>query len=126
MAAGSPEFKKMCDKAGVAPGMAVAGIAGLLVVIGVIVKGYDILIAAMTVVYPMWCSVLAIEDEDTQTTNTWLTYWTIYSLFNVVELFFGFILDFIPYFWVIRLGFFFYLMSPTLNGARTIYDSFLK
>ena len=126
MASGSPEFKKMCDKLGVAPGIAVSAILGLVLVLGIIIKGYDILIAALTVVYPMWCSVLAIEDNSSSTTNNWLTYWTIYSLFNVLELFIGFIFDFIPYFWVIRLGFFLYLMNPTLKGANTIYETFLK
>ena len=116
----------MCDKLGVPPGMAIAGLGSAVILIGIVVKGYDILIAALTVVYPMWCSVLAIEDNKSDTTTKWLTYWTIYSLFTLVELFVGFIFDFIPYFWVLRLGFFLYLMSPYFNGADTIYKTVLK
>ena len=40
-------------------------------------------------------------------------------------MFFGFILNFIPYYSIIRILFFVYLMAPQTNGAHTFYASVL-
>ena len=74
----------------------------------------------------MWKSVVTIEDDDVEETNMWLCYWTIFGLTQALELFFGFVFNFIPYYGIIRLVFFIYLMAPQTQGARTIYKAFLR
>ena len=46
-------------------------------------------------------------------------------MFSIVEMFFGFILNFIPYYSIVRILFFVYLMAPQTNGAHTFYASVL-
>ena len=126
IASASPQFKEACDKAGVPAGMAVAGIAGFFSLIAVYMQGYNLIAAAITCIYPMWRSIQAVEDSDDEETNTWLCYWTLFGLIQTVELFVGFILAFIPYYSIIRLFFFAYLMLPQTGGARVIYNQFLR
>jgi hypothetical protein len=50
----------------------------------------------------------------------------IYGVFTFVETFAGFVLNMIPYFAWLKLGFFGWLMLPQFKGAQVIYDQVLK
>ena len=121
MANASPEFCKVCQKAGIEPGIAVIAGGAVFLLLGVYLQGYNIVLALVTCVYPMWKSVLTIEDADDEETNTWLCYWTVFGIVQIVELFLGFILAYVPYYSIIRLVFFIYLMAPMTKGAKTMY-----
>ena len=41
-------------------------------------------------------------------------------------MFFGFLTYFIPYYGIVRMGFFVFLMAPQTKGAYTLYSSVLK
>ena len=56
----------------------------------------------------------------------WLSFWTVYGLFSTTELFIGFILSFIPFYSIIRLVFFMFLMMPQTQGAKIVYTSVFK
>merc|ERR1712178_609351 len=99
------------------------GVSAFLVVIGIIMQGYNIVIALVTCVYPMLQSIKTIESDDNEETNMWLCFWTIFGLFQTAELFLGFILYWIPYYSIVRLLFFLYLMLPQTQGAKTLYLS---
>ena len=122
VAQGSPDFVKVCEKAGLQPGAAILGGGVLFLLLGVYLQGYNIVLALVTCVYPMWKSILTIEDDDEEETNTWLCYWTVYGIVQIVELFLGFILSYVPYYSIIRLAFFIYLMAPMTKGAKTLYS----
>lgn len=51
----------------------------------------------------------------------WLTYWVIFSFLHVAETFFGFVFYFVPYWSLLRICFFVYLLQ--FNGAETLYNS---
>lgn len=51
-----------------------------------------------------------------------MSFWTVFGCFSIVEMFFGFILNFIPYYSIIRIVFFVYLMAPQTKGAHTFYQ----
>ena len=71
-------------------------------------------------------SIKTIENEDHEETNMWLCFWTVFGLFQTAELFIGFILYFIPYYSIIRILFFLYLMMPQTQGAKTLYTSVFR
>ena len=123
MAQASPEFCKVCQKAGIEPGLAIIGGGVVFLLLGVYLQGYNIVLALVTCVYPMWKSILTIEDDDEEETNTWLCYWTVFGIVQIVELLVGFILNYVPYYSIIRLLFFIYLMAPMTKGAKTMYTS---
>ena len=89
---------------------------------GILLRGYEIAIAIQTVAYPMYCSVMAMEDGKTTSTNKWLTYWAMYTLFTYIETWF----IWVPYHWLIRWMFFSFLMMPQFQGASLIYEKALK
>ena len=64
----------------------------------------------------------ALTDDDKE----WLTYWIIFGIFSLTEDFFGFLLNMIPYFFWIKLGFFLYLSAPQTKGALVVYDTVVK
>ena len=79
--------------------------------------------ALLTCVYPMIQSIKVIEKKHGEETTKWLSFWTVFGIFQTIELFIGFILAFIPYYSIIRIIFFVYLMAPQTDGAQTLYKS---
>ena len=125
LAAKNPDFEKKIKEMGLRPGHVLFG-AGALVSLGLFIcYGYVMLCAVLTNIYPMYMTVYAIKGKDDEK-KTWLSYWCVFGLFQTVELFIGFILNFIPYYALIRLGFFLFLMMPQTHGAITIYEKFLS
>ena len=62
-AASMPEFENFCKQKSLRPGHVLAVVGVLSVVVGTIMKGYDIVCAILTCVYPMIYSIRAIESE---------------------------------------------------------------
>ena len=102
-------------------------IIGLGVCLGFVLIGYlDFYITTIVgIVYPAFWSVRAIESEETGDDKQWLTYWVVFSLFSIIDLFSGFILKFIPYYFFLKLLFLIWLFMPNLRGATFVYDKFL-
>lgn len=88
--------------------------------------GGTILFLIFTVIYPAVQSIKAIESAGGDDDKIWLTYWCVFGTFTLLDEFCGFILDFIPFYSYIRLGFFLYLMLPQTRGALTVYTVVLK
>ena len=74
----------------------------------------------------MIASIRAIESPAEDDDKLWLSFWTVFGIFQTVELFFGFILSFIPYYYWLRLAFFIFLMAPQTQGAATVYEKIFK
>lgn len=119
-----PQIKEVAQKLGVETGVLLGGAGLLISVIVFALFGTAILTLSITVLYPAAMSIKAIESEGTDDDQEWLTYWIIFGLFSLLDDFFGCILNMIPYFFWLKLGFFVYLLK--FNGARTIYDNFAK
>lgn len=121
-----PAIVDASAKAGVNPGLILAGIGSILMLILLIMQGWTILVTCITVLYPAVHSIRAIESPDEEDDKVWLTYWMVFGLFTVAETFFGFVFYFIPYWDWIRLGLFIWLLLPNFNGAKVIYDSVVR
>ena len=77
------------------------------------------------VAYPCFMSFLALESDGRDDDKQWLTYWVVFGLFNIVDQFAGFILTFIPFYFLLKLCFLIWLFHPITTGATTIYDHFI-
>lgn len=106
--------------------MVLAGISAALVLLAIFIQGYNIVCALITCVYPMFMSIKCIEADDNEETNMWLCFWTVFGIFQTAELFLGFIFYFIPYYSIVRIFFFLYLMLPQTQGAKTLYNTVFK
>lgn len=121
-----PALVDISAKTGVNPGLILAGVGSIVMLVLLVLQGWTILLTTVTVLYPAVHSIRAIESETDEDDKVWLTYWMVFGVFNVLETFFGFIFYFIPYWDWIRLALFVWLLLPNFNGAKVIYDQVLQ
>ena len=122
-----PVLVDISAKVNVNPGLLLAGIGGIVGIVLMVLQGWAILVTSLTVFYPMIFSIRAIESEGEDDDKQWLTYWMVFGCCNVIETFFGFILrNTIPYWELVRLLFFVWLLLPQTNGAKVMFESVIS
>eukprot|EP00245_Coleochaete_scutata_P015046 TRINITY_DN655_c0_g1_i3.p1 TRINITY_DN655_c0_g1~~TRINITY_DN655_c0_g1_i3.p1 ORF type:complete len:159 (-),score=21.39 TRINITY_DN655_c0_g1_i3:51-527(-) len=72
-------------------------------------------------VYPAYASYKALESKTTEAAAQWLTYWTVFSLFTVVEYLAGFLIAWMPFYYLAKLAFILWLQLPQTKGAMLLY-----
>mmetsp|Transcript_28091 Transcript_28091/g.39497 ORF Transcript_28091/g.39497 Transcript_28091/m.39497 type:complete len:192 (-) Transcript_28091:187-762(-) len=77
-------------------------------------------------VYPAFKSFEAIESKNRGDDTQWLVYWIVYAFFSIIEVFVDFLLYWIPFYYAFKLAFLLWAMLPATNGAKFLYDNFLK
>ena len=101
----------------------------LFVVFGI---GQAILTTLLGVAYPVFMSFHALESDDSQKSvkqiddKQWLTYWVVFGLFNMIDQFAGFILHFIPFYYVLKLAVLIWLFHPKSVGATWVYNNYIQ
>ncbi len=61
MAENNEQFVNFCKEKGLRPGHVASAIAGVVIFLGIIIKGYDLVCGLLTCVYPMIASIRAIN-----------------------------------------------------------------
>lgn len=113
------------EKTGINPLILIAGVLGALAVV-FLGHSQQYITAVVGILFPSYMSLKAIETKDGDDDKQWCTYWVIFFLFELAELFFGYILHFLPFFFLIKLVVIVWLFFPTTNGATFIYEAFLS
>merc|ERR1712228_225240 len=57
------------------------------------------------------------KEDDT----FWLSYWVVFGIFSAFESITDILLFWIPFYELLKICFYFYLFSPQLKGALTMY-----
>ncbi|KAK9152524.1 hypothetical protein Sjap_000004 [Stephania japonica] len=90
-------------------------------------RHFDALIwPIVMLLYPLYASVRAIESPSTLDDQQWLTYWILYSLITLFELFFWKVLVWFPLWPYMKLVFCLWLVLPVFNGAAYIYENLVR
>ncbi|KAJ4756827.1 HVA22-like protein [Rhynchospora pubera] len=93
----------------------------------VVAKNFDVLAGpVVSLVYPLYASVRAIETKSPVDDQQWLTYWVLYSFITLFELTFAGILDWLPFWPYAKLFFNCWLVLPQFNGAAYVYQNFVR
>jgi receptor expression-enhancing protein 5/6 len=122
-----PPLVELSNKTKVEPGYFLGGGILISALIILITMGGTILSAVITVVYPGFKSIKALETKDTDDDDKiWLTYWCVFGISTLVDEFAFILLSFIPFYFYIKLAFFVWLMAPQTQGATIIYKSVLR
>lgn len=77
-------------------------------------------------VYPAYMSFKAIDSKNSSDDVQWLTYWVVFSFFSIVESIGTFLVEFIPFYFVLKIGFFIWLYHPKFMGAGLVYTNVVK
>ncbi|CAK4067809.1 unnamed protein product [Aphanomyces euteiches] len=103
-----------------AAGAVVAGI--LLFVVG----GASLISNLVGFVYPAYMSFKALNTDSSTDDTQWLTYWVVYSAFNLTEQITDTLLFWVPMYFFIKIAFLVWCYHPSTLGATTIYESLIK
>lgn len=77
-------------------------------------------------IYPAYMSFKAIDSSNAVEHTQWLTYWVVFSFMSIFENVCGFITDFIPFYFFIKVAFFIWLYHPKFMGAGLVYSEAIK
>nr|AYM54784.1 HVA22-like protein-like transcript variant X1 [Cymbidium ensifolium] len=93
----------------------------------VVLKNFDVLAGPLvTLVYPLYASVKAIESKSHVDDQQWLTYWVLYSLITLFELTFVKVLEWLPIWPYAKLIFTCWLVLPYFSGAAYVYEHYVR
>uniref|UniRef100_A0A915HJ98 Receptor expression-enhancing protein n=1 Tax=Romanomermis culicivorax TaxID=13658 RepID=A0A915HJ98_ROMCU len=68
----------------------------------------------------------AIETEDKTDDTQWLTYWTVFAVFSILDFGAERICGWFPFYWLAKCIFLVYLYEPHFHGADRLYGSFVR
>lgn len=89
--------------------------------------GSSLLCSVVCFVYPAYKSFKAVESPQGDDDRQWLTYWIVYSTFNILEYFADLILFWIPMYDLIKCLFLVWCMWPIPNnGSAIVYNNILR
>ncbi|OIW18492.1 hypothetical protein TanjilG_13244 [Lupinus angustifolius] len=93
----------------------------------VLLKNFDVLAGpVISLVYPLYASVRAIESKSPIDDQQWLTYWVLYSMITLFELTFYKPLQWIPIWPYAKLIVTFWLVLPYFHGAAYVYEHYVR
>ncbi|PIA27874.1 hypothetical protein AQUCO_07400006v1 [Aquilegia coerulea] len=93
----------------------------------VILMNFDILAGPLvTLVYPLYASVQAIESKSPIDDQQWLTYWVLYSMLTLFELTFAKVIVWLPFWPYAKLIATCWLVLPYFSGAAYVYQHFVR
>ena len=95
----------------------------LLVLLGI---GNVFITTLLGLAYPAFMSFVALETEQKEDDKQWLTYWVCYGVFSLIDQFAGIILQFIPFYYFLKLAFLVWLFHPSSMGALWIYRNYVS
>ena len=73
-------------------------------------------------VYPTWKSFRALKDGVDTSQMQWLTYWVCYSSLQFADP----LLSYLPYWTLLKIALYIWMMHPKTLGAKVLYDNVLK
>ncbi|CAJ1975270.1 unnamed protein product [Sphenostylis stenocarpa] len=93
----------------------------------VVLKNFDVLAGpVLSLAYPLYASVRAIESKSPVDDQQWLTYWVLYSLITLFELTFAKALEWIPIWPYAKLILTSWLVIPYFSGAAYVYEHYVR
>lgn len=95
--------------------------------IKVLAKNFDVLAGpVVSLAYPLYASIRAIETKSSQDDRQWLTYWILYSMITLFELTFAKLIEWIPLWSYMKLVATCWLVIPYFSGATYVYEHYVR
>ena len=74
------------------------------------------------VLCPTYLSLKALESPEEDDDKHFLTYWVVYGLFTVFDIFTSFLINRIPFYYTLKLAFLIWMFMPNFKGAIYVYN----
>ena len=121
-----PQIKDLAKQLGVESGVLLGGALFVGLLVTFIIFGATILTLTITVLYPAFKSIQALETDRADDDKEWLTYWIIFGICSLCDDLCGCLLSMISYYYWLKLAFFIFLLAPQTRGANVLYDNVVK
>ncbi|KAF5459750.1 hypothetical protein F2P56_019671 [Juglans regia] len=93
----------------------------------VLLNNFDVLAwPVVSLVYPLYASIRAIETKSPVDDQQWLTYWVLYSMITLFELTFAKVIEWIPIWAYAKLILTCWLVIPYFSGAAYVYEHYVR
>ncbi|CAH9069784.1 unnamed protein product [Cuscuta epithymum] len=103
------------------------GSSGFGSLVKVILQNFDLLAGpVVSLVYPLYESIRAIETKNPEDDQQWLTYWILYSMITLFELTFAKAIEWIPVWSYAKLIVTCWLVMPYFSGAAYVYEHLVR
>ncbi|KAF6160006.1 hypothetical protein GIB67_033090 [Kingdonia uniflora] len=100
---------------------------GLWNFLKVMATNFDVLAGpVLSLAYPLYASVQAIESKSPVDDQQWLTYWVLYSMITLFELTFFKLIEWLPFWSYAKLAATGWLVLPYFNGAAYVYEHYVR
>ncbi|KAK4256922.1 hypothetical protein QN277_006583 [Acacia crassicarpa] len=80
----------------------------------------------VTLLYPLYASVIAIESTSKLDDEQWLAYWILYSFLTLAEMVLQPLLEWMPFWYDVKLVLVAWLVLPQFKGAAFLYERFVR
>ena len=74
------------------------------------------------IILPAYLSMKAIETYETDNEKQWITYWVLFAFYSILDTFSVFFLNYIPFYFFIKVIVLIWLYLPNFQGASYLYD----
>jgi len=92
-----------------------------------VLGGAKLISDLVSFLYPAYMSFKAIDSGKATDDTQWLTYWVVFSFISIMEgLSGGLLIAWIPFYYVLKTGFFIWLFHPRYLGAGLVYTQALR
>jgi len=90
-------------------------------------KTVEIVSRLLSVLYPGYETFLTLESKDfNKNGRKWLTYWIVNSSIITIETLGWMLLQLIPLYYLIKMFFIYWLISPQTNGCFIVYNKIIE
>lgn len=104
------------------------GIEGKYVIIGLVISllivsvGYfeKIITNLIGTIYPAYWTMKSIQSQNDDD-KYWLTYWVVFAFFSLIDMFSGFLMKLIPFYFIMKILFLVWLFMPNTQGCYYVY-----
>jgi receptor expression-enhancing protein 5/6 len=122
----SDKLQDLEDKTGLSKVYFFVGFTALFSLLLFLAGGAKLMVDLAGFVYPAYMSFKALDTPDSEDDIQWLTYWVVFATFSILEQTIGFITDFIPMYFYLKIAFFVWLYHPQFKGATVLYSKVIR
>lgn len=107
------------QKTGIQGNYVVLGLLACLLIVSV---GYfeRMITNLIGTIYPAYWTMKSIQSQNDDD-KYWLTYWVVFAFFSLVDVFSGFLMKLIPFYFILKIIFLVWLFMPNTQGCYYVY-----